>query len=149
MFRRILAAVDGSSHAEGVAQAAFQIAERFGAAVHLFRVIELPPDFAAAAANMADSLQPALEKQVRDELTALAAKCSRAVAEEPGISHGRPWRDVIVAAERLDVDLIVIGSHGYGAWEMFLGTTAGKIVDRAERTVLVVKDPHAAVRTTG
>jgi len=63
------------------------------------QVVELPPDFAAAAANMADSLQPALEKQVRDELTALAAKCSRAVAEEPGISHGRPWRDVIVAAD--------------------------------------------------
>jgi nucleotide-binding universal stress UspA family protein len=145
VFQRILAAVDGSSHAEGVAQAAYEIAKRFGAAVHLFRVIELPPDFAAAAANAPDWLQPSLEKKAREQLALLAARFPQAVAEEPVLSHGRPWHDIVIAAERLDVDLIVIGSHGYGAWERLLGTTAGKIVNQAGCTVLVVKDPQAVV----
>jgi nucleotide-binding universal stress UspA family protein len=143
MYRRILAAVDGSGHAEGVAAAAFELGEQFGAAVHLLRIVEVPPDFAAAAANTADTLRPQLEKIARDQLARLAGGYPRAVAEDPGISQGRPWHDIVVAAERLDVDLIVIGSHGYGAWERMLGTTAGKIVDQAGCSVLVVKAPPA------
>jgi universal stress protein F len=142
MFRLILAAVDGSAHAEGVATAAFEIAARFDAVVHLFRAIELPPDFAAAAANAPDTLQPVLEMKARGQLAAMAARYPKAVAETPGISHGRPWHDVIVTADRLGVDLIVIGSHGYGPWDRLLGTTSGKIVNHAQRSVLVVKSPE-------
>jgi nucleotide-binding universal stress UspA family protein len=38
-----------------------------------------------------------------------------------------------------DVDLIVIGSHGYGALDHVLGTTAAKVVNHADRSVLVVR----------
>ena len=37
-------------------------------------------------------------------------------------------------------DLIVIGSHGYGAIDRVLGTTAAKVVNHADRTVLVVRE---------
>jgi nucleotide-binding universal stress UspA family protein len=43
------------------------------------------------------------------------------------------------AAKALDADLIVVGSHGYGTVDRLLGTTAAKIVNHAECSVLVVR----------
>ena len=37
--------------------------------------------------------------------------------------------------------LIVIGSHGYGGIDHLLGTTAARVVNHADRPVLVVRGP--------
>ena len=49
------------------------------------------------------------------------------------------WDGICHAARELDVDLIVIGSHGYGAIDRVIGTTAAKVVNHADRNVLVVR----------
>ena len=36
-------------------------------------------------------------------------------------------------------DLIVIGAHGYGRLDRLLGTTASKVVNHADRDILVVR----------
>ena len=38
------------------------------------------------------------------------------------------------------MDLIVLGSHGYGTLDMLLGTTAGRVANIATRNVLVVHE---------
>jgi nucleotide-binding universal stress UspA family protein len=50
-----------------------------------------------------------------------------------------PWDGICRAAIELDADLIVLGSHGYGALDRVLGTTAAKVVNHADRSVLVVR----------
>ena len=42
--------------------------------------------------------------------------------------------------EQLDVDLIVMGSHRYHGVERVLGTVASRIVNHADRNVLVVHE---------
>jgi nucleotide-binding universal stress UspA family protein len=42
-------------------------------------------------------------------------------------------------ARELSVDLIAIGSHGYSPVDHVLGTTAAKVVNHADRSVLVVR----------
>jgi nucleotide-binding universal stress UspA family protein len=67
------------------------------------------------------------------------------VLEEPAMSDPpQAWRAILEAGDRLSADLIVIGSHGYGGWDRVLGTTAANVVNRSERSVLVVHDrpPH-------
>ncbi|HUJ28648.1 MAG TPA: universal stress protein [Myxococcales bacterium] len=145
-FRTILAAVDGSPRAAGVAHTAFEIAARFGGTVHLYRAIEMPPDLAAAGANQPDTLQPFLEQRVRRELEALGAGKPDAVMEPPAVLHGQPWRDILATAQRLNADLIVIGSHGYGGWDRVLGTTTSKVALHADRCVLVVHEPQDGQR---
>jgi nucleotide-binding universal stress UspA family protein len=54
------------------------------------------------------------------------------------IRFGVPWRKILDAADELDVDLIVMGSHGYGGFDRLLGTTAAQVANRARRNVLVV-----------
>ncbi len=74
MIRVILAALDRSSRASGVFQAASQLAARFGARLHVFRAITIPPEFPAAGAGGAkkDRLGPYLKTEALDELARLA-----------------------------------------------------------------------------
>ncbi len=54
------------------------------------------------------------------------------------VATGRPWVEILRKAVEIDADLVVIGSHGYRGWDRLLGTTAGRVVDLADRNVLVV-----------
>jgi nucleotide-binding universal stress UspA family protein len=44
-----------------------------------------------------------------------------------------------------NVALIVIGAHGYQGLDRMLGTTAAKVVNHADRAVLVVRAPERLV----
>jgi nucleotide-binding universal stress UspA family protein len=43
-------------------------------------------------------------------------------------------------SDELDVDLIVLGSHGYYGMDRILGTTAANVANLAHRGVLVVRE---------
>ncbi len=141
MMRRILAALDGSQRAPGVFAAAAEIASRFDATLYLLRVILVPPEFPPGAAGMpSDPLPASLIEQAAEHLAELAARRPDLAIEPPIIQEGQPWRGILRASEELDVDLIVIGSHGYHGLDRILGTTAGKVANLARRSVLVVHE---------
>jgi len=141
MIRRILAAIDGSPRAPGVFAAAAEIASRFDATLYLLRVILVPPEFPPGAAGMpSDPLPASLVEQAVDHLAEFAARRPDLAIEPPVIQEGQPWRGILRASEELDVDLIVIGSHGYHGLDRILGTTAGKVANLARRSVLVVHE---------
>ena len=56
---------------------------------------------------------------------------------------GIPWDTICSVAKEEDVDLIVIGSHGYDILDRIVGTTAAKVVNHADRSVLVVRHKNA------
>lgn len=137
MIGRVLVALDRSERAPQVLETAKAIAEKFSAAVYLLRVIDVPPEIPPAAATSGDQLEPSLVREALDELGALAG-----AADIHATLHvvADPWppRAIVGAAEKLDVDLIVVGSHGYKGWDRLLGTNAAAIANRARRHVLVV-----------
>ena len=138
MYRKILAAVDGSPRAPAVAAAALAIADRFDATVHLFRAVAVPPDFPAAAHNSPDDVPALVEAEARRGLEKLARASRRFVVEPIDLKTPQAWRAILDAAARLDADLVVVGSHGYHGWDRVLGTTAAKVTNRSDRNVLVV-----------
>ena len=138
-LQSVLAAVDGSTRAPGVFVAAVGIARQFGASLYLYRALVIPPDFPAAAVNpKGDPLpQLMLDEAVKDllEITSIDPNYPVKPIIEPA---AQPWRAILAAANRLAVDLIVLGSHGYGGLDRVLGTNAGKVVNHADRNVLIV-----------
>ena len=55
------------------------------------------------------------------------------------IIHGHPVARILEAADRLDADLVVIGSHGKGMVKYaFLGSVAEKLLRKSHRPILVV-----------
>jgi nucleotide-binding universal stress UspA family protein len=140
MFRVILAAVDASPLADAVIQMAIELADRFDAQIHLFRVVHRSSEFPPSAATHEDSFNRDLAADARAQLAILAGGRERITVEPPVLSPQEPWHAITEAARRMNADLIVIGSHAYGGWDRVLGTTSGKIVDRTDRHVFVVHE---------
>jgi nucleotide-binding universal stress UspA family protein len=143
MIRKILVGLDGSPRAASVFEAALEIAVRFGATLQPFRAVFVPPEFPpAGAGGRSDPLPAHLSKRAHEDLVRLAARASalHITILPPLVRVGDPSKLIIDVSEELDVDLIVIGSHGYGGLDRILGTTAGRVANLAHRDVLVVHE---------
>jgi len=142
LIKSILAAVDASERAPGVFDAAAALAAKFGANLNLIRVIAVPPEFPpAAAASHADTLPAHLEAIAIAQMSELTLRAPDLSISQPIVAIGQqPWRLILENAQRLNADLIVLGSHGYGGWDRVLGTTTGKVANLADRDVFIVHD---------
>jgi universal stress protein F len=138
-MKKILVAIDGSPRADGVLAHAESIAQRTGAKLILFRSFGIPPDMSLAWPANDEPLEQALRTRAQTYLDECARKVPGELLGGVRVSLGVPWEAVCKAARDEDVDLIVIGSHGYSALDHLLGTTAAKIVNHADRSVLVVR----------
>jgi universal stress protein F len=139
IIERILVALDGSPRAPSVFAAAAELGIRFGATLHPFRVVSIPPEFPAAAAGThADPLAAKIISEALDELRTLARPSAGLFIAEPVVHVGQVWRAILEASETLDAHVIVMGSHGYHGLDRVLGTTAAKVVNLAHRHVFVV-----------
>jgi nucleotide-binding universal stress UspA family protein len=142
MFRskRILVALDGSTRAPTVLQAASQLAELAGARLVLYRAITVPPDLPREVLIETDTrLEDVLTGNAQNELAQLAEPLRPELVEKIVTAFAIPWDGICRSARELDVDLIVIGSHGYGGLDRILGTVASKVVNHADRNVLVIR----------
>jgi len=144
-MKTLLVALDGSTRAHGVLEAGLHQAKMIGAKLVLFRAVGLPVDlpFTAIAKSPADVLK-VLEQQARAEIDELARTIAAGVPYEVKIETGSAWQAICDTAQVIGADLIVIGSHGYGGLDRVLGTTAARVVNHADRSVLVVRSPATA-----
>ena len=144
-MRSILANLDGSPRAPSVLRAAVALARAAGAKVWLFRAVGLPAEVPPEAYSMTpDALRGLLEKRARGDLEELGRQVPPDLLAGQRVALGTPWQSICQTAKELDVDLIVVGSHGYAMLDRLLGTTAAKVVNHADRSVLVVREPRSA-----
>ena len=59
------------------------------------------------------------------------------IKTDVGIRTGHPANEILEAASKFDVDLIIVASHRPGLSDYFLGSTAARIVRHAQCPVLV------------
>ena len=138
-MKKILVTLDGSQRAEGVLRYAESLARSTGAKLILFRAFGIPPDMELAWPVSDEPLEAALRKQAQAYLDKRARSIPSELVAEARVSLGAPWEAVCSTAREASVDLVVIGSHGYGGIDRLLGTTAAKIVNHADRPVLVFR----------
>jgi universal stress protein F len=140
MMNRILVGLDASPRAEGVLQAATELARATGGKLVLFRAVGVPHEIPVEAYSMTPAnLAELLEREAQKYLDAVAAKAPAGMVETAEVHVGTPWQGICAAAEKHHVDLIVIGSHGYSGLDRIIGTTAAKVVNHAKQSVLVVR----------
>ncbi len=139
-MKKLLVALDGSTRQNGVLGAAIALARKTGAELVLFRSVGVPQEIPAEAFGVAPDAVPALleERAIRD-LDKLRDTVPADVRSTTRTLVGTPWQSIERIAAEEDVDLIVIGSHGYHGADRVLGTTAAKVVNHADRSVLVVR----------
>ena len=138
---RILVALDNSPRAPDVLATAARYPDP-SAKLILYRAITVPPEMPRALLVDDARLEDLLRANARSELEQLAAAVDARRIEDMLLSFASPWDGICRAARDRDVDLVVIGSHGYGRLERLLGTTVAKVVNHIDRDVLVVRASH-------
>jgi universal stress protein F len=139
-MKRILVCLDASPRAPFVLQTATDLAQRMGAKLVLLRSVGLPAEidqefYVHAAKSMTDLL---VEKAKKD-LDSLAKNVPAELIEGYDVHIGTPWDTICREAKARACDLVLIGSHGYSGMDRILGTTAAKVVNHCEQSVLVVR----------
>lgn len=142
-MHKMLVALDGSPREPGVLGAAIALARKTGAKLVLFRSVgvpeEVPPEAYAVAPEEVPKL---LERKAAAHLAELEETVPAELRGGIRTLVGTPWQSIQRAAETENADLIVIGSHGYQPLDRVLGTTAAKVINHADRAVLVVRAPE-------
>jgi nucleotide-binding universal stress UspA family protein len=145
VIKRILMAVDGSPRAEDVARTAIAMARRWGAELVPFHAVLVPPDFPPAAhVAHGDPLPARMIREAERTLRSMTEGVTDVPVAAPVVREGAPASAIVAAAEELDVDLVVLGSHGYAGLDRLLGTTAASVVNHCRRNVLVVHERTGA-----
>jgi len=145
MFKHILVPVDGSPTAQLAVERAIQLAKAFDSRVTAIFVIDPYPftgigtDFAYGQAeylSAATAEANAAIKAAKQALEKAAVSVDTSVIE----SH-TAWRGVVEAAESMQADLIVMGSHGRSGLEkLVLGSVTQAVLSHTKLPVLVVRD---------
>jgi len=144
----ILVGLDGSPRAPAVLDAAVALARRTGDKLVLLRSFGVPPEMPPGVWNLPEaSLAETLRQHAEQYLERCRGNVPADVPATTSVVLGTPWQALCRAATATHADFIVIGSHGYGAVDRLLGTTAAKVVNHADCSVLVVR-PRAQVAST-
>jgi nucleotide-binding universal stress UspA family protein len=141
-MKRVLACIDASPRAAIVLERASTIAAATGAKLTLLRVVGLPHGTtlpAEALAMSPDELVELWRREAERDLEAVRATLPAGLVDSTTAKVGSPWSTIVATARELGADLIVIGSHGYAGIDHVLGTTAAKVVNHADRSVLVAR----------
>lgn len=142
-LQRILVPVDFSRESAKAMRYAVTLARQFDAAITLVHVVE--PAYGPGGLGDGPLEKPASERErIARAKAKLGAMGQRILGPcrivETVIRSGLAFFEITEAAKCLDIDLIIIGTHGYtGPTHAVMGSTAEKVVRHAPCPVLVVR----------
>ncbi len=143
-LKRILVPVDFSPLSKKALHYATRMAREFGAEVNILHVVEpeVPPafdGFMIAPPPISNGAGNSWTGQLKS-LVSLVRKAGVEPVDS-SVRSGLAAFEIVEAAKELDVDLIVIATHGYTGWKHFaIGSTAERVVRAAPCPVLVVRE---------
>jgi len=148
MFKHILVPVDGSPVAHHAVDKARAIACAFRSSVTLIYVID-PYAFTGMGADFSHGQSEYLRAATVEANEAIGA--ARQVFEAQGmfvkgsvVEGHSVYQAILEAAETLDADLVVMGSHGRRNLEkLVLGSVTAQVLSHAHLSVLVVRSEGA------
>jgi nucleotide-binding universal stress UspA family protein len=142
-LKKILVPIDFSGCSKKALQYAIPLARQFGASLTLLHVVQMSypvggefatVDYTLCEKELCDLTEKQLAVLAREEISA-------GVPAATLVRRGYPVQQIIDAASELEIDLILLSTHGHtGLKHVFLGSTAENVVRRAPCPVLVVRE---------
>ncbi len=141
-LKRILLPTDFSEHSEHALRYAREFAELFDAELHILHVLRklsaperglafMPPG------DLALDVRPAAERRLRKMADDERSEGRTIVSE---IREGHPFVEIVRYADESEIDLIVMGTHGWGPIShLLVGSVAEKVVRKAHCPVLTIR----------
>ncbi len=142
-MKSILIPTDFSVYAKSALLTGAYIAKQTGAAIHLLTICKAPEEWNRLGVEQQQKY-PNIEANIVEAEIKL-----QKLSEDPvlkninvftSVAGGAPYEQIVAYANRLKIDLIVMGAHGENDTDgPFIGSTAQKVLRRASGLVLSVK----------
>jgi len=146
-IREILVPIDFSEPSKKALKYAVAFATQFGAQLILLHVIEpTAQGFPYPALALENDQVKATMKRRLEGLGKYETTNPRLI-QKAAVTHGRAFQEVVRAARGLQVDLIIMATHGYtGIKHVLLGSTTERVVRYAPCPVLVVREKEESLK---
>lgn len=144
-INKILVPIDFSDYSKAALRYAVNFAKLFNAEIILIYVVEpviYPPDFSMGQIAI-PTVTTEFDDRAKEELKKLAKnEIPSQTNVQTILKTGKPFVEIIDTAAELDVDMIIIATHGHSGVEHILfGSTAEKVVRKAPCPVLTIREP--------
>ena len=167
--KKILYATDLSENARYAFAYAVSLANLYGAGIALLHVLPEVPEIVDShvigyiSAKRWEKIKAKHFEEAREALTGKKkdhvairevldqfSKDTKEVHEDQSftteeiiVKRGNPVKQILKQAEKVNCDLIVMGTHGHGIIEeAMIGSTAQRVIRRSKKPVLVVRLPE-------
>jgi nucleotide-binding universal stress UspA family protein len=140
-MRRILVGLDGSPLAESILGSVRALARRLGAEVSLLHVVHLPASFHAEGDVTLDGLVERERREAERYLHRIARELETAgVTAHTAVAVGEPAAEIVRSADRDDVDLLALATHGRSGVQRWLhGSVADAVLHTTTRPLLLLR----------
>lgn len=147
MYTHLLVPVDGTDLSERAAQAGIELARKLGAKMTAFVAEPLPPlptmgTNPQVYARDSDAHLARTEKHAHEVLERIAAKAKEAGVDYQGKFQRSDSVDesIVAAAQEFGCDLIVMATHGRGAFgELLFGSHTKNVLAKSQLPLLVLR----------
>ena len=149
---KILLATDGSDYSKAAINSVAERPWPEGSEVKIVSATEIPNVSATEAWVLPGSYYAELDGAAKARAEAAVKEAAERIkAGPPGleitteVKNGHAKEVILDEAERWDADLIVLGSHGYSAWQRFmLGSVSHAVATHARCSVEIVRQKTRA-----
>ncbi|MBL7173197.1 MAG: universal stress protein [Desulfobacteraceae bacterium] len=158
-IKKILYTTDLSENARYAFGYAAALANRFGAGITIFHVLEDTSSFRDSMviniigeekwkdlvrtneAKLLETIKQRLEKFCED-VSAELPSCPF-ITDDIIVKTGNPVEKILIQAKESNCDLVVMGTHGHGTLtDAVIGSTSRRVLRRCKKPVLVIRLPE-------
>ncbi|BDC19015.1 universal stress protein [Acidianus sp. HS-5] len=141
MFKHVLVAYDGSSHAKKALDIAIDITKKYEAKLDIVEVVDSTVFAGAGIAPVPADVIESVYNRAKADIEEAKKKAKEGGIEAEGvILEGDPASAILEYANKNNVDLIVTGSRGLSSLKrVFLGSVSTRLVQEAKIPVMVIK----------
>jgi len=144
-LKKILYPTDFSRHSLAALPYAKDMAEKFGAELHVLHVVDSAYQYwmaggedTAAVVMSENELMDSAQQQMDDFIEKNMSDYKSPMAVK--LLPGRPFLEIIHYASDNEIDMIVIATHGHGALaSMFMGSVTEKVLRKAPCPVMSIR----------
>lgn len=145
-MKNILVPIDFSKSSEYACKMASKIAQKSGSRIYLLHIIEIPSGMADMGSRSNFSIPESMLylRKVREKIFDFKKQF---FSDSQNVQHAmrfqNPYEGIIKCADKINADLIIMGSKGHSNFdEILIGSNTEKVVRKSTKPVLVVKKDH-------
>ncbi|MDF2690974.1 MAG: UspA domain protein [Gammaproteobacteria bacterium] len=136
-YKHVLVATDLHNDDLPVVKKAVALAKRNGAKLTIVTVVPHIPYYMASGLSSVTDIEARIEQDCRTKLERVKTQID--MEADFVLSHGSATIEIVRLADKVQADIIVIGSHGHGGVKRLLGSTASSVLHHANCDVLVIR----------